>query len=286
MENRLHWTNHWGRISEHIARRRSLLIGTDFDATLAPTAATPAQTVVPMETRALLRRLRRCAGIHIGVVSGRALSDVQMRVGIEGLFYAGNHGLEFSGPGVHFHSRDAARTRGEFECLIASLVAKTATLDGVFIEEKGMSALVYWRLASEEVREKARAILGAAIAQYPRFGLSCGKDAWELRPKGAWNIGEAITHLMTRLRLAPEEVIYIGDGLGDEDSFRALSTGLTFHVGGKNTETAAHYRIHDFTDVQAFLFCLLGMRSRMHVEALESAGLEGVKNIDPRVRVT
>ena len=40
MENSLHWTNHWEKISERIARRPNLLIGTDFDGTLAPIAAT------------------------------------------------------------------------------------------------------------------------------------------------------------------------------------------------------------------------------------------------------
>lgn len=210
----------------------------------------------------------------MGVISGRSLSDLRMHVGIDGLFYVGNHGLESCGPGLLLHSCQAAKAQRELKRLIDSLVAETATLDGIFIEEKGVSASVHWRLASEEVRKHAYAIVRTAVAQYPRLQLSSGKCVWELRPKEGWKKGDAIKYLMARLRLAPEDVIYMGDDLTDEDAFRALPTGLTFHVGGKNPETAARYRIHDFTDVQALLLCLLGLRSRMRAEESEITARE------------
>lgn len=260
----MHWTSHWQKISERIASRPDFLLASDFDGTLAPIAATPAQAVLPAETRALLRLLIARPGTHVAFISGRSLADVRMHVNIEGAYYVGNHGLEFGGPGIAMQSSHASRAHGELKRIIAELVEKTAQLEGVFIEEKGVSASVHWRLATVENCERAHAIVSQVITQYPRLRLHVGKCVWELRPRDGWNKGDAITHLMARLRVPAEDVIFLGDDITDEDAFRAATGGLTFRVGDRDVETAAHYQINDPADVQAFLLCVLGVRSKMH----------------------
>jgi trehalose-phosphatase len=69
---------------------------------------------------------------------------------------------------------------------------------------------------------------------------------------------------MARLRIPAGDVIFLGDDITDEDAFRAAMGGLTFRVGDKDVETAAHYQINDTADVQAFLLCVLGVRSKVH----------------------
>ncbi len=225
--------------------------------------------MLPAETRALLRRLHACDGVHLAIISGRALADVQMHVGVEGLYYVGNHGLELSGPGITLHNPHASKAHGELEKAVAFLVEETASLEGVFIEDKGATAAVHWRLASEESQETLRDIAQIAVAKYPRLRIAEGKCVWEIRPKDGWNKGDALTHLTIRLRLAPEDVLYLGDDVTDEDAFRAAPKGLTFRVGEAGEETAAQYRIRDTADAQAFLLCVLGVLSGRHASERE-----------------
>ena len=238
-----------------------MLLATDFDGTLAPIARTPSEAVLPVETRTLLRRLAVCEGVHLAIISGRALADVRLHVGIENIFFAGNHGLELAGPGVELHHPNASKAHSELEKAVSLLVEKTATLPGVFVEYKGPTAAIHWRLAAEKVREALREIVTDAVATSSRLQLVAGHCVWELRPKGGWNKGDALRHLATRLGCAPGDVLYIGDDTTDEDAFQVVKSGLTFRVGVPAVETVARYRMRDAADVQSFLLCLLGIRS-------------------------
>jgi trehalose-phosphatase len=199
--------------------------------------------------------------MHLAIISGRALTDVRLHVGVEGLFYVGNHGLEISGPGISLHNPHATKAHGQLEKAVAFLVEATASLEGVFIENKGATAAVHWRLASQVSQEALRSLVQLAVVRYPRLRIAEGKCVWEVRPKEGWNKGDALRHLTIRLGLAPEDALYLGDDVTDEDAFRAVPGGLTFRVGGDGEETAAKYRIQDAADAQALLRCVLEIRS-------------------------
>jgi trehalose 6-phosphate phosphatase len=263
MDKTRHWTNHWDAIAAQIAQRPSLLVASDYDGTLAPIARTPLEAILPGATRTLLRRLCRCPGTHLAIVSGRALADVQMHVGVAKIFYAGNHGLELSGPGIELHSPYVSKAHLDLAKAVAFLVEETAVLDGVFVEDKGASAAVHWRLASHDNRETLRRLVQVAVADHPRLRLVEGKCVWEVRPREGWNKGDAVIHFATRLDLKPEDVLFLGDDVTDEDAFSAISGGLTFRVGATCEKTAARYRIADAADAQAFLLCVLGVRSAL-----------------------
>lgn len=283
----MHWTNYWSELSAHIERRQRLLIATDFDGTLAPLVATPAQAVLPPETRTLLRRLNACPRAKLAIISGRALNDLEIHVGIPGLHYVGNHGLELSGPGVAMHSPYTSKAHAELDQAVAELVARTACLHGVFIEYKGVSVAVHWRLAPEAHRQILADIVQAVAQERPRLRLNQGKCVWELRPKDGWNKGDALIHVMTRLGLSREDTIFMGDDLTDEDAFQTARGAITLKVGSDREPTAAHYRVRDTADAQAFLLCLLGLLSKRDsgestAATLESASLpwKGIEAIE------
>jgi trehalose-phosphatase len=50
------------------------------------------------KTQNVLKRLSENDKIFMAIISGRAVEDVRQRVGINGIIYAGNHGLEISYP--------------------------------------------------------------------------------------------------------------------------------------------------------------------------------------------
>ena len=77
-------------LADAIARRP--LLAFDFDGTLAPIVARPADARMPAAT---LRRLRLVARhLPLAVISGRALDDLRRRIGIDSVHLVGNHGAE------------------------------------------------------------------------------------------------------------------------------------------------------------------------------------------------
>src|SRR5215213_1456316 len=125
------WTDHWDSIvAEFIARPR-LLIACDFDGTLSPIVSHPGDAVLPNEVRGILRKLRAMPGVIVAVVSGRAVYDLRARVGIDGVLYAGNHGLEIDAPGILWSSAEAREHPPELALALAELRKEIGAVPGV-----------------------------------------------------------------------------------------------------------------------------------------------------------
>src|SRR5579871_6346351 len=82
------------------AERLSLFL--DFDGTLSPIVADPGMAQLGMGIHSLLTALARAARITTTVISGRSVEDLYARIGVDGLIYAGNHGLEICGRHLTF----------------------------------------------------------------------------------------------------------------------------------------------------------------------------------------
>lgn len=53
---------------------------------------------MPPETKNVLQRLSNHSDVYVAIISGRPVDNVKKMVGIEGITYAGNHGLEILHP--------------------------------------------------------------------------------------------------------------------------------------------------------------------------------------------
>ncbi|HEX5996588.1 MAG TPA: trehalose-phosphatase [Jiangellales bacterium] len=72
-------------------RQRQPAVSRDFDGTLSDIVAVPDAAVLVNGAAGVLARLaRRCP---VAVISGRNLRDVRRRVGLDGIWDAGSHGL-------------------------------------------------------------------------------------------------------------------------------------------------------------------------------------------------
>src|SRR5690606_24767031 len=91
--------------------RGILAVLLDFDGTLAPIVPHPDQAVLDARCRVAIQALARHENVRVAVVSGRALEDVAKRVQVEGIHYAGNHGMEISGPAIHEVMAEARTAR-------------------------------------------------------------------------------------------------------------------------------------------------------------------------------
>lgn len=215
------------RLFDWLARWRAagrLVLLLDFDGTLAPIVARPELAGLPMRTRAALERLVRSRDVEIAIVSGRALADARERAGLEGVAYAGNHGMEIEGPGIRHVHADAAAARPKLDRVVERLALPLGAVPGAILEDKGLTLSVHYRLVPEERVGELRRAVEAAVAGEEGLRLTEGKRVIEVRPAVEWDKGRAVEFLLDALRPPPGAlVLYLGDDTTDEDAFRALA---------------------------------------------------------------
>lgn len=244
------------------ARRRAerMLLALDFDGTLAPIVARPDDAALLPEARAALERLVRRADTTIALVSGRALADVRSRAPLPNAHYAGNHGLEIEGPGVHRIHPEAADSAPALAACVRALRQEFADEEAVLIEDKTLTLSVHFRLVADEAREQAiRDRVARCCGGHAGLRLTAGKKVVEIRPDVPWDKGRATRFLVdTLLADAPAApVLYIGDDRTDEDAFRALGErpggGLGIRVADEPAPTRADYSVASPGEVAVLL---------------------------------
>ncbi|MGH3024801.1 MAG: trehalose-phosphatase [Gaiellaceae bacterium] len=192
------------------APERSALV-LDVDGTLAPIVARPELATVPPATRTELERL---AGHYLLVacVSGRAGEDARRLVGVKGIEYVGNHGLELD-------------PRAEE---LAAQIAAFAEIVGLPVEDKRLSLSYHYREAPDET--SARALLEQVAERARGEGLDArwGRKVLEIRPPVRADKGTAVRTLLERsgARLG----LYAGDDTTDLDAFAGLAAAGLEHA--------------------------------------------------------
>jgi len=199
-------------------RRAAVL--TDVDGTLAPIAARPEGAVVPASARAALERLSERCGL-VGCISGRRAEEARRLVGVEGIAYAGNHGLELLLPGEDEPRLDPAlRGRERDAARFVDGVVERATAAGLRLEDKGPIQALHWRGAEDEAAAEACAVEIAAALDGKRLEPKWGRKVLELRPAGAGGKDAAVDALLAGA--AVSAAVYAGDDRTDVDAFRRL----------------------------------------------------------------
>lgn len=239
---------------------KPLFIFLDFDGTLAPICATPKAAALSGETKKLLRKLSKADGVKIAIVSGRSLRDIKGKVGIAGIIYAGNHGLEMEGPGVRFSPLICAGYTLALKTIKGILARKLFPVKGVLLEEKGISLALHYRLVDRQRVAAVKKIFRDTVERYRadgRISVLSGKKVLEVRPGLKWGKGRAVKWLLARQ--GPVFPVYVGDDLTDEDAFGALKNrGLTVVVGKRHS--LARYYLEGGAGVRRFLRNILVMR--------------------------
>ena len=247
-----HLWEEWNKIISTIKSSPSLFILLDYDGTLTPIVERPEDAYLSHETRNLLKTLADKQGYKVAIVSGRTLEDVKKRVGLEDLYYAGNHGLELSGPDVEFVHPRAKRLAGSVSKVYEELKGELGGFEGVIVEDKIFTVSVHYRAAPEEKVDLVKQKVLEVIRGWQRLQLNCGKKVLEVRPKLDWNKGRAAQLLIERV--APESLpIYAGDDTSDEDAFLKLSRGVTILVANTPIQTSAKYYLRSPDEVKELL---------------------------------
>lgn len=230
----------------------------DVDGTLIDIAATPAAAAVDAALLDLLARLHRASGGAVALVSGRALADLDRRLGACRLPLAGQHGLE---------RRDAAGrlwiqpAPPEAKCAIrAALEPLLEEHAGLLLEDKGLTLALHYRQAPHleaMVRGTMERLVAAAGGG---LVLQEGKCVVEVKPGGV-DKGTAIEDYLCEPPFAGRRPVFIGDDVTDEHGFAVVnrSRGLSIKVG--EGASCARHRLRDVAAVRAWLAAALEKES-------------------------
>jgi trehalose 6-phosphate phosphatase len=194
---------------------------TDVDGTLAPIVARPEEAAVPARTGDLLARLSERYAL-VGCISGRRAEEARRLVGVEGIAYAGNHGLELLPPGVEDPSLDRSLQGREREAatFVSELDPEALTEGELRLEDKGPIQTLHWRGAEDEKSAEARAHEIAAAAGRAGLEPHWGRKVLELRPVGGGGKDSAVAALLAIDGVSA--AVYAGDDRTDLDAFRRL----------------------------------------------------------------
>ncbi|MDX6426113.1 MAG: trehalose 6-phosphate phosphatase [Gaiellaceae bacterium] len=176
----------------------------DIDGVLAPIEERPEDARVPEETRTELRRLNRRYAL-VACVTGRPSEVAREIVGVAGLTYVGEHGLELD---------------PEAQRWAEPIHGFAIEVPWVDVEVKPLSVAFHYRTAPdpEQAREQLEAVAAGALDL--GFRARWGRMVLEVLPPVEASKGTAVRHLLetTGLRRA----LYAGDDTTDLDGFTAL----------------------------------------------------------------
>lgn len=194
------------------------LIALDFDGTLAPIVADPAEARAHPLAAPALRRLAPLVR-SIVIITGRP-ALVAVEYGgfgdVPGLTVLGQYGLERWSDGV---VQSPPEHPGVEEARRKLPVILERAPEGVFVEDKGHALAVHTRRTAEpEVTLGRLRSIMAALAERTGLVVEPGRLVLELRPPGM-DKGQALTGYAHEVKAG--SVLVAGDDLGDLAAFDA-----------------------------------------------------------------
>jgi len=222
----------------------------DFDGTVSDIVPTPEEAGLKPITRYVIEELGR--KYSLGIVSGRRLAELKRLVGIKGIFYSGNHGVEIEGPGLKFIEPNSAKSSG-YITLLGKKIEKALQRYHPRVNSKKYSVSIHYRTVEPGKVKPLLEDLGKIISKPfddEKIEVFHGKKVVEIKAPVDWDKGKAIQLMLKNLgkvgrqqgRVTP---IFFGDDTTDEFGFKKVNMmdGISVLVGKKHGKTAARYWI-------------------------------------------
>jgi trehalose-phosphatase len=179
--------------------------------------------------------------------------------GIDGIGYAGNHGLEIQCPNqpvkVFYTSENKETILKVQELLNDHLVQ----YEGLLFENKGPILAIHYRLAKAGIEQEIlRRIESIKDAVQKPFEVAHGKKVIEIRTVPAKTKGTALKWIKENVKDGKKTCrVYLGDDKTDEDALKVLGTDdIGIFIGKpppRADQTAAKYYLLTVDEVWDFL---------------------------------
>src|SRR6201998_1197909 len=240
----------------HLSETAILL---DIDGTLLELKPTPREVFVPEGLTATLHGLIEKTSGAMALVSGRSLNDIDLIFAPDQFPAVGGHGAEMrlgsSDEAVAVHAPPLDKELKRRLATIAQL------RPGIFLEDKGYSLALHYRLAphAEKAIYEAVSLIRADLPNAPIEVLP-GKCVCEIKHSG-FTKATGVRDLMTHAPFRGRRPLFIGDDVTDETVFAIMPDfgGLAFSVGRLARGVAGHFDAP--RDVRQFLARLLDDQS-------------------------
>lgn len=256
----MYWEHAKPELLKAIGKPRLGLVS-DVDGTLSPIVDVPDEARLTHRNLELLAELQPHLALT-AVISGRAAEDVYQRIGLPGLVYIGNHGMERWQDGEVIVSPTAAIYRDRLSAATPEI--KQVLVTGMRFEDKGATLSVHYRQAREPERVAGELTpVMRSIAKQHGLYLTRGRMVFEFRPPVEIDKGTAFEDLVKSRQL--EAAFYLGDDTTDVAVFltarRLRQSGecMAYGLGVESRGTPqavlaeADYLVQEVPGVESFL---------------------------------
>jgi len=229
----------WRNAARRIKKAKLVILFLDYDGTLAPIRRLPHLARMSSPARRLLRRLIKNSKIEICIISGRSLAEIKRMVGLKNLLYVGNHGLEIEEKNSINTPPHASDIKRRIKSICGSLKMFSRRFPGFWVENKGLTASLHYRLVPPSLTKNLTKELSAWLKnQVSDLRVTAGKKVWEIRPRTKRNKGWAVEYVNRRYGAPQKLGIYAGDDRTDWDAFKKIirRRGIAIQVGKNNNE--------------------------------------------------
>ncbi len=240
------------------AGRRHLGLFLDYDGTLTPITESPGAARLGPAMRLLLRDLGESPRCRLALLTGRSAEGLASVAGeLPGVTVVSNGGFRISGS-VDWTHPEVSRHQAELRRLEALLAGPVRSHPGAFIERKGLTFAVHYRVDPQAERPLREALTLARRQVRSPLRIIEGKAVFEVQPDVSWGKGEALRLLASRWGLT-SATLYAGDDAIDEEAFSAVQElgGLGVLVATSDQPTEAGWRLESVEEVQRLLHAVL-----------------------------
>lgn len=199
---------------------KNTAIITDIDGTISEIAPTPGEAVIGPNMKHTIIKLKEKFKL-VAVISGRSVYNAQEMVGVDGILYVGNHGLEFIFDGEYSIAPEVEEYLWQVKRLSEQLNEELSGIDGIFLEDKGICSSIHYRQCKNP--EMVRVKIIDSIKESPQsknLQISEGRKLVEIKPPSTYNKGTIIHKIIKDYGL--KKIIYLGDDITDADAFKRL----------------------------------------------------------------
>ncbi|MEP7018028.1 MAG: trehalose-phosphatase [Actinomycetota bacterium] len=246
---------------EAFVKRSRILIGADFDGTLAPFTTDPMQSRAAPGALASLYAAASLPGVTVALVSGRDLETLRTLTAVpptSPIVLVGSHGGQSSLGDITGSATLGGLAAVRLAAASADLEEVAAAHPGARVELKPGAVAIHTRGVDSAVAAAALAAAMAVSSRHTGVHVIPGKQVVELTVVET-DKGQALRAIANARSV--EATAYFGDDVTDERAFAALdprSGDVRVKVGQGNT--LAEHRLEGVDDVVTMLAFMVSSR--------------------------